>query len=111
LGIQDANVWQAIAVYFFSLAVGLIIPIPVDIGLIEVGGIGALLAFGVDRSAAVSAMLLFRVLTVAVPMGISLFAMLILRDELRAALRGRKGRGATQPEQPRADDLERAGAA
>lgn len=98
LGIQNLTVWQAIAVYFFSLAVGLLIPIPVDIGLIEMGGIGALLAFGVDRSAAVSAMLLFRVLSVASGLLISLPAMLVLRRELRAALRGRKRKGIPQAE-------------
>jgi uncharacterized membrane protein YbhN (UPF0104 family) len=99
LGVQNITIWQTIAVYFFSLAVGLLIPIPVDIGLIELSGIGALLAFGVDRSAAVSAMLLFRVLSVGSALIISLAAMLTLREELRAALRIRQDHRADEPAQ------------
>jgi uncharacterized protein (TIRG00374 family) len=98
LGIHTVSVWQAMAVYFFSLAIGLIVPIPVDIGLIEISGIGALLAFGIDRSAAVSAMLLFRVLSIGASLLIALVSMALLRDELRATLRGRKGRQAAPSE-------------
>jgi glycosyltransferase 2 family protein len=99
LGIQSASIWQAVAVYFFSLAVGLLIPLPVDIGLIEMGGIGALLALGIDRSAAVGTMFLFRVLTVATALAISLVAMLVLREELRAVLRERTEHPAGQTHQ------------
>lgn len=99
LGIQSASIWQAIAVYFFSLAVGLLIPLPVDIGLIEMGGIGALLALGIDRSAAVGTMFLFRVLTVAAALAISLGAMLVLHEELRTALRERTEHTAVQTPQ------------
>ena len=79
-----------LATYFFALAIGLLVLIPIDIGLIEAGGIGALLAFGVGRSAAVSTMLLYRVLSLAAALLISGLAMLVLHDELRQALHTRK---------------------
>lgn len=101
LGIQHLAISQALAAYFFALAIGLLVLIPVDVGLIEMGGIAALLAFGVGRSAAVSTMLLFRVLSLAASLLISALAMVVLRDELRRALRSRKQDG-TPPQE--ADD-------
>ena len=93
-GAGDISLGEAMAVYFFSLAVGLIIPIPVDIGLIEFSGIGALLVVGVGRDVAIGVMLLNRVLSLAAATLIALTVMLFLPGELRAALRG------TPPEAP-----------
>ncbi len=90
LGVTGVPLSQAIAVYFFSLACGLLIPIPVDIGLIELSGTTALLSVGVSRSVAVSAMLLNRVLGGAASVLIALVTAVILREQLRAALRGRE---------------------
>src|SRR5256886_16428962 len=64
LGIDSVSWWQVLAVYFFTLAVALIAPLPVDIGVDEVGGVAAFLVIGVDASVAISAMLLMRMLSI-----------------------------------------------
>ncbi|MBF6591054.1 MAG: flippase-like domain-containing protein [Ktedonobacterales bacterium] len=99
LGVSGVSFPQALAVYFFSLACGLLIPIPVDIGLIELSGTTALLAVGVSRSAAVSAMLLNRVLGGAAAVLIALVTMAVLHRELRAAL-GSRAPSVAEPAQP-----------
>ena len=63
LGLHQISLPQALGVYAFSLAVGLLAPLPLDLGVIEVSGVGALVASGVPQSLAVSAMLLQRVLS------------------------------------------------
>src|SRR5262249_56161750 len=40
VGLTQIPLNQALAVYFLSLAVGLLVPIPVDFGLIELSGAG-----------------------------------------------------------------------
>jgi uncharacterized protein (TIRG00374 family) len=90
LGVSGIPFPQALSVYLFSLAAGLLIPIPIDIGLIEVSGTTALMAVGVGRSVAVSAMLLNRVLGGAAAVLIALVTMIVLRSELRTALHGRE---------------------
>ena len=87
LGISHVTVWQALAVYFFSLAFHLISPTSMDIGVIELGGVAALVAVGVAEASAVGAMLIYRVLRIGFPLAIALVGLAILHDELRAALR------------------------
>ncbi len=99
LGIGGMTVGEALSVYFFSLAIGLIIFIPVDIGLTEVSGIGALIAVGVSRNGAVGVMLLNRVLSTLAALLIALVAALFMRDEFRAVLRERPLRRAPTPRQ------------
>ena len=60
------------AVYFFSLAVGPLFPVPVDFGVMEASGTGSFLAYGAQEFAAVSAMLLNRVLSLASSLVIAL---------------------------------------
>jgi glycosyltransferase 2 family protein len=93
LGLNSVSLWQAWAVYFFSLAVGLIFPLPVDIGVTEISGVGALVAIGVDRSYAVGIMLINRVLSIGASVAIALIVVVVLHDEFRATLRG----GSKQP--------------
>lgn len=90
LGVTGIAFPRVLAVYFFSLAVGLLIPIPVDLGLIELSGTTAFVAVGVGRSAAVSAMLLNRVLSGAASLVIALATIIVLRAELRAAMAERR---------------------
>ena len=100
LGIGGMTLGEALAVYFFSLAIGLIIPIPIDLGLTEVSGIGALIAAaGVSRDGAVGVMLLNRVLSTLAALVIALVASLFMRDEFRAVLRGRPRRRVPTPRQ------------
>ncbi len=86
LGIDSVSWWQVLTVYLFSLAFALIFPLPVDIGVSELGGVGAFLAIGVGKSAAVSAVLLMRVLGLGAAIVIALITMVVMRDEVRALL-------------------------
>lgn len=87
------------AVYFFSLAIGLIFPLPVDIGVTEISGVGAFLAVGVERNAAISAMLINRVLTLGFSIVIFLIVAIIMRDETKRAWNARGARGQQRPRQ------------
>jgi uncharacterized membrane protein YbhN (UPF0104 family) len=95
LGIQ-LPLGGALAVYFFSLAFSLIFPLPVDIGVLEVSGVGAFLAQGVHKPPAVGAVLINRVLSFGSALAIAVAGMLILHDELRQAMR-ELPRTATEP--------------
>jgi uncharacterized protein (TIRG00374 family) len=97
LGIGHIALPQALAVYFFSLAFSLIVPIPIDIGVLEVSGVGAFIAMGVDRNSAVGAMLINRVHSIGASLAIALIVIAVLHDELRAAL---QHRAATRREKP-----------
>lgn len=91
LNITGVTVADALAVYFFSLALGLLIPIPVDIGVIELSGLGAFMAFGVGRNAALSAMLVNRLLSIGVSLALAFIVVALLRREAPALFRqGRK---------------------
>jgi uncharacterized membrane protein YbhN (UPF0104 family) len=89
LGVGTLSWSQVLAVYFFSLAFALIFPSPVDVGVTEVGGLTAFLVLGVDRSAAISALLFLRVATFSVALGIGLVSLVVLHDQTRALLRSR----------------------
>lgn len=90
LGLGLSLTWtQVLAVYFFSLAFGLIFPLPVDIGVMEATGVGAFLAIGLQRSDAVSVMLIMRVLSIGTALTIALGTMIALPGEVRAVLRRR----------------------
>jgi uncharacterized protein (TIRG00374 family) len=89
-GIGGISLWQAAAVYFVSLAVGLILPIPVDFGVIELSGAGALVVFGVDKSAAVGVMLVNRVLSIVCSTAFALLVALVLHQEALSTVRRRR---------------------
>ena len=63
-----------------------------DLGVIEASGVGAFVAIGVSESTAVGIMLINRMLSVGATLVMALVAMVILRDEAWAALRGRPSR-------------------
>lgn len=96
VGVDWISVQEVLAVYFFSLAIGLIVPIPVDIGLIEISGVGALAAVGVSRDVGLGIMLLNRIVSLCSATLIALVVIAWLRDELRASLR-EKPREAPRP--------------
>ncbi|MGH2487183.1 MAG: lysylphosphatidylglycerol synthase transmembrane domain-containing protein [Ktedonobacterales bacterium] len=97
LGI-NLSLWGAWAVYFFSLAFSLIFPLPVDIGVLEVSGVGAFLAQGVGKPPAVGAMLINRVLSFGSAVAIALVGSAVLHNEARQALRDRPHKPATDQE-------------
>src|SRR2546423_4826649 len=87
LGIGSVSLWQVWAVYFFTLAFSLIVPLPMDVGAIEISGVGAFLALGMSKGDAVGAMLVNRALSLGSAIAIALVIMMILHDQFRAALR------------------------
>lgn len=89
LGLQQVTLPQALAVYFFSLAFATIIPLPMDLGSTELGGVGVFLALGVgvSRSAAVGVMLLDRTLALGFTLALAVAVGLVLQAEVRAELR------------------------
>jgi uncharacterized membrane protein YbhN (UPF0104 family) len=89
LGLDGLPWSDILAVYFFSLAAGLILPVPVDIGVTEVSAVGAFLALGVGMPTAVSAVLLLRALSLAVALLVAVGTMGVLRAETCRLLGGR----------------------
>lgn len=89
LNVNGASLPETLAVYYFSLGFSLMIPIPVDVGVLEISGVGAFLAVGVSKNAAVGAMLINRVLSIAASIAIAGVVMLIFHGEFRAALKQR----------------------
>lgn len=89
LGLEQVTLGQALAVYFFSLAFATIIPLPMDLGSTELGGVGVFLALGVgvSKSAAVGVMLLDRTLALGFTLVLALVVGLVLQAEVRAELR------------------------
>jgi hypothetical protein len=106
-------------IYLFSLAFGLIFPLPVDVGVAEISGVGAFLAIGVDKSAAVGAMLVMRAVSIGVGLMVALITILVLNEEFRASFRERPPAPGSRPSPaggrthaPRqADEVVRAGRA
>jgi uncharacterized membrane protein YbhN (UPF0104 family) len=88
LGLNQLTLAERLGVYAFSLAVGLFAPLPLDLGVIEASGVGALVACGVDPGVAVAAMLLQRALSSGVAMLVAGAAALVCGGERRAALAG-----------------------
>ena len=87
LGITSLSWTQVLAVYCFSLASALILPLPVDVGVTETGGVAAFMVLGADESAAVGAMLLMRAITLGVSLLIGLVTLAALPDVTRSILR------------------------
>jgi uncharacterized membrane protein YbhN (UPF0104 family) len=79
--------WQSLGIYAFTMTVGLLMPLPVDFGVIEISGVGALLASGVTQEVAVAIMLINRLLNLGSALAIAVVGTVFLRAELHKALR------------------------
>ncbi len=88
LGFASLTVPQALAVYCFSLACALILPLPIDVGVTETGGAAAFVVLGADPSIAVGAVLLLRAIALGVALVIGLLTLAALPDVTRAVVRG-----------------------
>jgi uncharacterized membrane protein YbhN (UPF0104 family) len=86
LGVPGIGLPQALVSYMFALGVGLVIPIPLDLGLTEVGGIAVLMAFGASAADALAIMLTQRVLGTLLTGGIALTNLTLLCRQVAAAL-------------------------
>jgi len=83
LGITGVSFWQAVGVSCFGLAFYVVL------GSLEAADVGAFAGIGVTKSAAVSAVLVNRALSVGITLTLAAFVMAILRDEVYL-LRGRR---------------------
>ena len=90
LGLTSLSYAQVAGAYCFTLAFALIEPSPIDLGVLELGGVGALLAVGVDTTTAVTAMLINRVFSVVISVAIAAIGLAVLFRTLRRALRATK---------------------
>jgi uncharacterized protein (TIRG00374 family) len=93
LGNQTMSYWDGLAAYLFSLGVGLILPVPTDIGVQEITGVGALKALGLKTTQAVSVSILFRILNLVSSIVIALITFVVLHKEFRDAFSSRRGSG------------------
>jgi uncharacterized membrane protein YbhN (UPF0104 family) len=87
LGISAIGPREALVVYCFALIIGLVVPIPIDLGLTELSGLAALIAFGVNRADALTIMLLQRVLSSVLTIGIAGISLTVLRRSMAGMLR------------------------
>ena len=90
LGLHGIGFTQALVVYAFALGAGLVIPVPIDLGLTELSGLAALMALGAPQADALTVMLLQRVLSSTLTGGISLAGLAALRRHVAAALHPRQ---------------------
>lgn len=98
LGINNLSYWHAVSAYLFGLGVGLILPVPTDIGVQEITGVGALKALGVGTTNAVSISILYRILSLASSLLVAVVTFVILHHEFAEAFTSRQGSG-TVPEE------------
>jgi uncharacterized protein (TIRG00374 family) len=90
LGVNQLSLPQSLGIYAFTMVVGLLMPLPVDFGVIEISGVGALLAMGVNREVAVALMLMNRILNLGSAIAIAAVGTVFLRDELHRVVSPRK---------------------
>jgi hypothetical protein len=83
LGIDGVSLWQAIGVNCFGLAFYMVL------GSLEAADVGAFLGIGVAKSAAVSAILVNRGLSIGMTFALAAIVMALLPDEWRALRRER----------------------
>jgi hypothetical protein len=94
LGFSGVTFWEAQAAYDFSLAFALIFPLPIDFGTLEVSTVGALLAVGLERSAAVGVALLDRLVLMGGAVIIFVPALFVLRNAVHYTFRRKSPRQA-----------------
>ena len=87
LRIDGLAITAALAAYYFSIGVALVVPIFTNLGTLEAGGVAALITLGVSREGAVAIMVLDRAIIIALAIVLAAIAGLAFRDLL-----GRVGR-------------------
>lgn len=98
LGISTIGIAQATAIYSLVLAVVDMNPLPSDLGVSELSGVGGFLAFHVSEDAGLAAMLTFRILLLICEELVALAAFLLFREETRRLFRPKEAKkGAMQP--------------
>lgn len=95
LGISTIGIAEATAIYSLVLAVVDINPLPSDLGVSELSGVGGFLAFHVSASAGLAAMLTFRILLLIGEELVAAAAFLLFREETRRLFRPKGARNET----------------
>ncbi len=101
LGISKIGPAEAAAIYSLVLAIIDANPLPSDLGLSELSGVGGFLAFGVDSAAGLAAMLTFRVLLLLGEELVAGAAFVFFREETRRLFRAKE----TPAELPEREEL------
>jgi uncharacterized membrane protein YbhN (UPF0104 family) len=91
LGVDSASFWQVEAVSCFGLAFYVVL------GSLEAADLGAFISVGVGKSAAVSAILIYRGLSLGATVTLSVIVMFLLRDQWPALRRHRRSVAAGRP--------------
>jgi uncharacterized membrane protein YbhN (UPF0104 family) len=89
LSIPGIGLHEALDVYAFVLGLGLTTPIPTDLGVMEVSGLAALMAYAMPRADALTVMLIQRILSTILVSSIAGVSLVLLRGHLSAILRTR----------------------
>ena len=87
LSIPSIGLREALCVYAFALGLELTIPIPTDLGLMEVSGLAALMAYGMPRADALTVMLIQRILSTILISIIAGVSFVLLRGHLATTVR------------------------
>ena len=93
IGHDHVGYFDAMAAYLFGLGAGLILPVPTDIGVQEITGLGALKALGMQVPNAVSVTILFRIFNLVSSLVIAAITFVVLHREFRDAFASRQGSG------------------
>lgn len=83
-GIHNISFLNTLGIYSLTVLAVILIPIPTEIGLTEVTGLGALAAYGVPRSTAAIVMLSLRILATGMTILVAAAVIFLLRGELAA---------------------------
>jgi uncharacterized membrane protein YbhN (UPF0104 family) len=87
LRIDTLSITSALAAYYFSIGVALIVPIFTNLGTLEAGGVAALITLGVSREGAVATFVLDRALIIAIAIALAVIIGSSFRDLLGRAVR------------------------
>ncbi|HEV3310858.1 MAG TPA: lysylphosphatidylglycerol synthase transmembrane domain-containing protein [Chloroflexota bacterium] len=88
VGITSITFTDTMGIYALIILAVVLVPIPTEIGLTEFAGLGALLAYGVERTKAAVVMLGLRILATGMTIVVASIVLLVLRRELTAPAEG-----------------------
>jgi uncharacterized membrane protein YbhN (UPF0104 family) len=87
LGARHIGYLDIMTVYACITLAVILIPIPTELGIAEISGLGALTAFGLERGMAAAVVLALRVLATGTTILVAAVILFLLRGELRQALK------------------------
>lgn len=103
LGVDTIGPAQATAIYSLVLAVVDINPLPSDLGVSELTGVGGFLAFHISASDGLAVMLTFRILLLLCEELVAVFAFLVFHEETRRLFRANRKEAIKPENEPEAE--------